>query len=156
LLGSLHPVLGLGLSARVSPPQDLPGLIEGAHKGKGLGRVFLRHLRRSRALLHVVDAATADPVGDYITVRDELRMYNPEYTQRPHVVALNKMDYFAPDFSEALEHGEEIAGRLREAAEAAGSPPAAVVCISAQERLGLDALLDAMKPLMDAPNKSRR
>jgi GTPase involved in cell partitioning and DNA repair len=54
--------------------------------------MFLRHLRRTRLLLHVVDAATADPATDYLAVRQELRMYNPTYVTRPHVVALNKID----------------------------------------------------------------
>ncbi|ERN01272.1 probable GTP-binding protein OBGC2 isoform X2 [Amborella trichopoda] len=71
---------------------DLPGLIEGAHLGKGLGRNFLRHLRRTRLLVHVVDAAAENPVKDYRTVKEELRMYNPEYLERPHVVILNKID----------------------------------------------------------------
>lgn len=71
---------------------DLPGLIEGAHLGKGLGRNFLRHLRRTRLLVHVVDAAAIDPVNDYMTVKEELRMYNPEYLERPSIVVLNKID----------------------------------------------------------------
>ncbi|KAI0511300.1 hypothetical protein KFK09_011925 [Dendrobium nobile] len=71
---------------------DLPGLIEGAHLGKGLGRNFLRHLRRTRLLVHVVDAAAEDPVNDYMTVKEELRMYNPEYLERPYIVVLNKID----------------------------------------------------------------
>eukprot|EP00879_Flechtneria_rotunda_P016960 GHRR01017756.1.p1 GENE.GHRR01017756.1~~GHRR01017756.1.p1 ORF type:complete len:501 (+),score=174.15 GHRR01017756.1:298-1800(+) len=71
---------------------DLPGLIEGAHTGNGLGRMFLRHLRRTNVLLHVVDASADDPATDYLAVREELRMYNPDYVMRPHVVALNKMD----------------------------------------------------------------
>ncbi|KAI8469774.1 MAG: GTP-binding protein Obg/CgtA [Monoraphidium minutum] len=84
----------LGVMAAGSGPvlADLPGLIEGAHQGRGLGRVFLRHLRRTRVLLHVVDASAADPATDYWAVREELRMYNPDYCTRPHVVALNKMD----------------------------------------------------------------
>lgn len=51
------------------------------HQGRGLGRNFLRHLRRTRALLHVVDAAAQDPAADYWAVREELRMYNPEYVR---------------------------------------------------------------------------
>eukprot|EP00747_Dinoflagellata_sp_TGD_P165620 gnl/TRDRNA2_/TRDRNA2_187142_c0_seq1.p1 gnl/TRDRNA2_/TRDRNA2_187142_c0~~gnl/TRDRNA2_/TRDRNA2_187142_c0_seq1.p1 ORF type:complete len:604 (-),score=109.02 gnl/TRDRNA2_/TRDRNA2_187142_c0_seq1:79-1890(-) len=81
---------------------DLPGLIEGAHEGRGLGRNFLRHLSRTHILLHCVDVgsepeAVAGSQGtgaldDYDAVRDELRMYNPRYLQRPYVVALTKMD----------------------------------------------------------------
>nr|CAD1818323.1 unnamed protein product [Ananas comosus var. bracteatus] len=71
---------------------DLPGLIEGAHLGKGLGRNFLRHLRRTRLLVHVVDAAAENPVKDYKTVKEELRMYNPNYLERPYIVVLNKID----------------------------------------------------------------
>ncbi len=80
---------------------DLPGLIEDAHKGRGLGREFLRHLRRTRAMVVVVDASQSDPFADYIVVREELRMYNPQYVLRPHVVALNKCDL--PGVSERVE-----------------------------------------------------
>lgn len=71
---------------------DLPGLIEGAHLGKGLGRNFLRHLRRTHLLVHVVDAAADNPVNDYRIVKEELRMYNPSYLERPYIVVLNKID----------------------------------------------------------------
>ncbi|KAK1278877.1 GTP-binding protein [Acorus gramineus] len=71
---------------------DLPGLIEGAHLGKGLGRNFLRHLRRTQLLVHVVDAAAENPFNDYKTIREELRMYNPSYLDRPYIVVLNKID----------------------------------------------------------------
>jgi GTPase involved in cell partitioning and DNA repair len=67
-------------------------LLPGAHKGVGLGRMFLRHLRRTRLLLHVVDGAAADPGTDYLAVREELRLYNPDYVERPHIVAVNKVD----------------------------------------------------------------
>ncbi|OIW03515.1 hypothetical protein TanjilG_31028 [Lupinus angustifolius] len=86
------PSLGAGMYSSEATLADLPGLIEGAHLGKGLGRNFLRHLRRTRVLVHVVDAATENPVNDYRTVREELRMYNPEYLERPYVVVLNKID----------------------------------------------------------------
>eukprot|EP00955_Chlamydomonas_euryale_P019059 202980-Chlamydomonas_euryale.AAC.1 len=76
---ALDELLGSGGGRRRDGPTlaDLPGLIEGAHKGRGLGRMFLRHLRRTRALLHVVDASAEDPATDYYAVREELRMYNP-------------------------------------------------------------------------------
>ncbi|CAA3003780.1 probable GTP-binding OBGC2 [Olea europaea subsp. europaea] len=86
------PSLGAGKFLSEATLADLPGLIEGAHLGKGLGRNFLRHLRRTRLLVHVVDAAAEDPVGDYRTVKEELRMYNPNYLERPYIVVLNKVD----------------------------------------------------------------
>ncbi|XP_071702460.1 probable GTP-binding protein OBGC2 isoform X2 [Rutidosis leptorrhynchoides] len=93
-LGRLEgdPSLGAGKFSSEATLADLPGLIEGAHLGKGLGRNFLRHLRRTRMLVHVVDAAAQDPVYDYRIVKEELRMYNPEYLERPYVVVLNKID----------------------------------------------------------------
>ena len=69
--------------------------------------MFLRHLRRTRVILHVVDAAAPDPAADYWAVREELRMYNPEYTARPHVVALNKMD-----LDDAAELREEVTSEV--------------------------------------------
>lgn len=86
------PSLGAGKYSSEATLADLPGLIEGAHLGKGLGRNFLRHLRRTRLLVHVVDAAAEDPVNDYRTVKEELRMYNPDYLERPSIVVLNKID----------------------------------------------------------------
>ncbi|XP_050213891.1 probable GTP-binding protein OBGC2 isoform X2 [Mercurialis annua] len=86
------PTLGAAMYSSEATLADLPGLIEGAHLGKGLGRNFLRHLRRTRLLVHVVDAAAEDPVNDYRTVKEELRMYNPEYLERPYIVVLNKVD----------------------------------------------------------------
>ncbi|CAO2180303.1 unnamed protein product [Urochloa humidicola] len=59
---------------------------------QGLGRNFLRHLRRTRVIVHVVNAAADDPVHDYKIIREELRMYNPQYLERPYVVVLNKID----------------------------------------------------------------
>ncbi|XP_062165278.1 probable GTP-binding protein OBGC2 isoform X1 [Alnus glutinosa] len=93
-LGRLNgdPSLGAGMYSSEATLADLPGLIEGAHLGKGLGRNFLRHLRRTRLLVHVVDAAAENPVNDYRTVKEELRMYNPEYLERPYIVVLNKID----------------------------------------------------------------
>lgn len=71
---------------------DIPGLIEGAHKGVGLGHQFLRHIERARVLLHVIDASVSDPVATYEAVREELELYNPSVAAKPEVVALNKID----------------------------------------------------------------
>ncbi|KAG6540873.1 hypothetical protein Mapa_017748 [Marchantia paleacea] len=96
---------------------DLPGLIKGAHLGKGLGRMFLRHLRRTRLLLHVVDASAEDPIRDYKALREELYMYNPDYVARPHIVVLNKLD-----LAEARERFES----LRETMSAMGVDPESI------------------------------
>src|SRR5919205_79193 len=79
---------------------DIPGLIEGAHRGVGLGHQFLRHVERSRVLLHVVDATVSDPVATYEAVREELELYNPALAAKPELVALNKID--RPDVRERL------------------------------------------------------
>jgi GTPase len=71
---------------------DIPGLIEGAHRGVGLGYQFLRHVERARLLVHVVDASAEDPEADYRTVRNELIEYDPALGERPTMIALNKMD----------------------------------------------------------------
>jgi GTPase len=71
---------------------DIPGLIEGAHRGVGLGYQFLRHVERARLLVHVVDASAEDPEADYRTVRNELIEYDPALGERPTLIALNKMD----------------------------------------------------------------
>ena len=71
---------------------DIPGLIEGAHEGAGLGDRFLGHIERCRVLIHLVDGTQADVAGAYRTVRRELAAYEPELTRRPELVCLNKVD----------------------------------------------------------------
>ena len=74
---------------------DVPGLIEGAHEGHGLGDQFLRHIERTKVLIHLVDVSGAsgrDPVADFDTIRRELELYNPELLEKPHLVAANKID----------------------------------------------------------------
>jgi GTPase len=74
---------------------DVPGLIEGAHEGHGLGHQFLRHIERTKVLVHLVDVSGAsgrDPVDDFITIRRELELYNPELLEKPQLVAANKLD----------------------------------------------------------------
>ncbi len=74
---------------------DVPGLIEGAHRGLGLGHQFLRHLERTRLLVHMIDVSGEtgrDPVADFETIRRELALYRPEFADKPQLAAANKMD----------------------------------------------------------------
>ena len=71
---------------------DLPGLIEGASSGKGLGIQFLRHIERTKILFHFIAADSADPVSDYKTVRNELGLYNKMLLEKPEYVFLSKKD----------------------------------------------------------------
>jgi GTP-binding protein len=86
---------------------DIPGLIEGAHRGVGLGYQFLRHIERARLLVHVVDASAEDPLADYRTVRDEMTQYDAALAERPTLIALNKMD-----LPEAQARREELIAAL--------------------------------------------
>ena len=76
---------------------DIPGIIEGAHEGKGLGHQFLRHVERTRVLLLMVPVDSPDPQAEYARLRDELVQYAPELSRIPFVVTLTKLDTLAPD-----------------------------------------------------------
>lgn len=94
---TLHPVLGAVTLPSGIPvvAVDVPGLIEGAHVGKGLGLAFLRHIERTQLLLHLLDMAGSegrDPAADYRTLREELRSYSPAVAAKPALVVANKMD----------------------------------------------------------------
>jgi len=71
---------------------DIPGLIEGAHAGIGLGHAFLRHVQRTKILIHVLDGESDDPVADYNQINAELALYDEQLAQRPRIVVFNKMD----------------------------------------------------------------
>jgi len=94
---------------------DMPGLIEGAHKGAGLGDRFLRHIERTKLLLHLVDVSSAsgrDPVTDYLTVNKELRSYNSDLASRPQFVVATKTDALdEPDRLDALRERAKLDGR---------------------------------------------
>ncbi|OIK16985.1 GTPase ObgE [Bacillus sp. MUM 116] len=87
---------------------DLPGLIEGAHQGVGLGHQFLRHIERTRVIVHVIDMAAMegrDPYEDYLTINKELQEYNLRLTERPQIIVANKMDM--PEAEENLQKFKE-------------------------------------------------
>jgi GTP-binding protein len=95
---------------------DVPGLIEGAHRGSGLGHQFLRHLERTKVLVHLVDVSGAserDPVADLDTVRRELELFQPTLAAKPQIVAANKIDAVDPDEVDAVTAAlERRAGEL--------------------------------------------
>lgn len=109
---------------------DIPGLIEGAHAGAGLGHDFLRHIERTRLLVHLLNGVSPDPVGDYEAINQELRLFNPLLADKPQLVVLNKMDV-----SEVRANWPLIAGRLR------GLGVAEPLAISAVSGEGVDTLL---------------
>ena len=123
---------------------DIPGIIEGAAEGAGLGHDFLRHIDRCRLLLHIVDVSGSegrDPVEDFHAINEELRQYSQELAERPMLVAANKADLLSPD-SDNLE-------RLRAAAEEAGCE---FFVISAATTQGTRALMQATAArLQDLP-----
>ena len=93
---------------------DIPGLIEGAHEGAGLGHDFLRHIERTKMLLHVIDIASVDgrdPITDYEQINTELERYNPRLTRLPQLIVLNKIDL--PDGQTNLERVKEYFGKRR-------------------------------------------
>jgi len=71
---------------------DIPGLIEGAHQGVGLGHSFLRHVQRTRLIIHVLDGSADDPIADYNQITTELALYDERLSERPEIVVVNKMD----------------------------------------------------------------
>jgi GTP-binding protein len=161
---TLEPNLGvmdLGeLDERRPTIADVPGLIEGASSGAGLGHAFLRHVERTRILVHVVDGAARDPEWDYDVIREELRAHDPALLEKPMLVAFNKIDLPAaaegwPAFRRArkaegtiavaisaaagdgiAEFRTRIAAILPDAAELAEPPEPAGVVIHRIEEMG--------------------
>ncbi|MGK6321243.1 GTPase ObgE [Sphingomonas sp. DT-204] len=111
---------------------DIPGLIEGAAEGAGIGDRFLGHIERCRVLLHLVDAHGDNPVDAYRVVRQELEAYGADLTGKPEVIALNKCDLLDEELTEALS---------AELAEASG---AEVLPISGATGAGVEAVLDRL------------
>ena len=115
---------------------DIPGLIEGASEGAGLGYEFLRHIERTRMMIHMVDAASTegrDPVEDIYKINQELENYNAEIAARPQVIAANKIDSIYVE-----EGGEDPVQRLKDEFEPKGIQ---VFPISAVTGQGINCLL---------------
>ncbi|MBR3842716.1 MAG: GTPase ObgE [Christensenellaceae bacterium] len=141
---TLSPNLGVVTHRGVSfIMADIPGLIEGASEGIGLGHDFLRHIERTRMIIHIVDVSGADgrnPVEDYDSIREELYQYSEELAERPEIVVANKIDDPASD-----EYLEQLTEKL-------GKKGIPVIPMCAAARIGTDEVLDAViKVLPELP-----
>jgi GTP-binding protein len=136
---TLNPELGvMEVGERAIVIADIPGLVEGASRGAGLGLRFLRHVERTRVLLYVIDGAASDPWGDLAKVLAEVETFSPELAHRPYLIAVNKVD---------LEAARKLRARTRKAG---------VFFVSALAGDGLDRLREAMAhALARAPDIAR-
>ncbi len=138
---TIHPNLGVvGVDDAEFVVADIPGLIEGAHEGKGIGDRFLGHVERSAMLLHLVDGTSEDVVTDWQTIIDELEAYGGELADKPRLTVLNKID--------ALDEGEREEKRT-ELETVAGH----VFLMSGVSREGLTEVLRAVRRQVEARRK---
>ncbi len=127
---------------------DIPGLIEGAHLGQGLGIRFLKHIERTKILVHLIDVSPfteRDPANDYTVVMEELKAFNPQLAARPQIVVANKTDTLGEDKS-----------RLRELKELAETRNLPFFAISALKSEGLAPLLDKMAAALGLHEKNEK
>jgi GTP-binding protein len=138
---TLHPNLGVAaIDGREFVLADIPGLIEGAHQGAGIGDRFLGHIERCRVLVHLVDGTAGDVVADYRTVRSELEQYGRGLTDKAEIVAITKIDAMPES---------ELNAKRRALAAATGRRPFAV---SAVAGAGVAELLRAVRRAVEAEN----
>src|SRR5271163_3685877 len=135
---TLHPQLGV---VRLSATEefvlaDIPGLIEGAHEGAGLGDRFLGHVERCAVLLHLVDGAAGDVVRAWRTVREELAAYGGGLALKPELIGLNKIDAMTP---------REISARAAALRKASGQP---VMLLSGVSGKGVPEVLRALQNII--------
>ncbi len=100
---------------------DIPGLIEGAHMGVGLGHSFLRHIQRTRVLIHLLDGLSEDPILDFAQINSELALFDPELSKKPQIVAVNKID-----LPQVQERWAKIEKALKSRLKSSDPPPMAI------------------------------
>ena len=121
---------------------DIPGLISGASEGVGLGHDFLRHIERTRVLLHLIDATSDNPIADYETIQQELEAYGHGLTQRPQIIAFNKIDAIDDEMLELITY---------ELQQVTSTP---IYAVSAVTRKGLDTVVREIWSILDAEKAS--
>jgi GTP-binding protein len=122
---------------------DIPGLIEGAHSGAGLGHQFLRHVERTRLLIHLLDGASADPLGDFEKINEELALFDPQLARKSQVVVLNKMD---------LPQTQELWPRVRREIKKLELEAMSISAVTGQ---GVPTLLQRIVNLLDSLPKEK-
>lgn len=142
---TIHPNLGVVAvnTEKSFVAADLPGLIEGAHQGVGLGHQFLRHIERTRLIVHVLDMAATegrDPFQDFQSINTELKQYDFRLEERPQIVAANKMD---------IPKAEEQLAIFKEHMQENGFAEVTIIPVSAATRQGLQALVYAISDTLD-------
>ncbi len=121
---------------------DIPGLIEGASEGKGLGDEFLRHVERTKLLIHLIDAYQEDTAKSYETIMNELKNYSPDLAKRPQIVAINKIDGLDEEIvAEQLAHIKKMVKRGTK-----------IFAVSAQSGQGINNLLYEVKDRLASIN----
>jgi GTP-binding protein len=139
---TLEPSLGVAQidDHRTVVLADIPGLIEGASHGAGLGIEFLRHVQRTRVLIHILDGLSADPLADYSQINSEMSLFDPELARKPQIVALNKIDQ------------PEVQARLDDIKRAMRKKEVDIIPVSALARTNVrELLLKATQLLDEAP-----
>lgn len=121
---------------------DIPGLIAGASQGIGLGHDFLRHIERTRVLLHLIDVNSDNPIADYETIQQELQAYGHGLPQRPQIIAFNKIDAIDDEMLELI---------ISELQPVTDAP---IYAISAVSRQGLDTVVQKIWSILDAEKAS--
>ena len=142
---TVEPVLGVVKAGKSDfVMMEIPGLLEGAHQGIGLGHQFLRHAERARLYVHLIDGLSEDPADDYRMVREELLHFNPELAGKRQLAVVNKLDV-----TEVRESRDDVAAQVRGAMERAGEPNGEVMFISAATGEGVDAMLMRISRILE-------
>jgi GTP-binding protein len=142
---TLHPQLGVVRAAGSSfVLADIPGLIEGAHEGHGLGTRFLGHVERCAVLLHLIDATGDDPVEAYRVIRKELKAYSPNLADKTEIVAFNKIDAISE---------QDLAKKLADFRKRVKRTP---VLISGATQQGVDDVMKRLLTIITADKQARR
>ncbi|MDE0823979.1 MAG: GTPase ObgE [Dehalococcoidia bacterium] len=145
---TVEPILGVVRIGRNDfVMMEVPGLLEGAHEGIGLGHEFLRHAERARLYVHMLDGMSEDPVEDYLMINQELEQFNPDMASKTQLVVVNKLDV-----TEVREAQEDLEARL---VEAIGDKGSSVQFISAATGEGVDRLMgNIFGALNDLPKEA--